>query len=113
MSNQFEKLENFRLENFEALVGDQFTFDSQFHLILIEARTFGSQQNTELDGSNFRSPFSLLFEGRQADVLASGIHEVWHKTLQQFPLSINPVQIPVDRSGDCKSVSLYYESIFT
>ena len=113
MSNQFEKLENFRLENFEELVGDEFTFDNQYRLILVEARAFGSQQNSGIDSSEFRSPFSLLFEGRQTDVLSTGIHTVWHKTLQQFPLSINPVQIPVDRSANGSGVSLYYESVFT
>ena len=113
MSNQFEKLENFRLEDFEELVGDEFTFDNQYRLILVEARTFGPQQNSVPGRTDFRSAFSLLFEGCQTDVLPTGIHSVWHKTLHQFPLSINPVQIPINRSGDHRGVRLYYESIFT
>ena len=101
-----ERLTEFTHETFAECLGDKFIVNQEIELELIEVTQLGTHGQNQV-----RVPFSLVFKGDRVARIPSGIQQVQHPSLQEFPLSMNIVMPPTNQQGDSQSY-YYYASIF-
>jgi hypothetical protein len=100
-------LETFDCQTFTPLLGERFEVeigeDQTATVELVKASQYAPAQGPSY-GSEFRTPFSILFRGSKDFLIRQGTYPIHHPELGRFELFIVPV-IP-DSSGHL------YEAVF-